>query len=92
VTGQVEPGRVGPPCHPLVLGVGLALWGCRAVSLLGVKLDGLEKVKDMGDWVGDDLVGSTLRVLIHSIRVDADWTFDVGLLILPDLVADSGVG
>jgi hypothetical protein len=59
---------------------------------LGVELKGLEKVKDMEGIVGDDLIGLILRVLIHSVRVNADWTFDVGLLILPDRVTDGGIG
>jgi carbohydrate-binding DOMON domain-containing protein len=61
------------------------------VSLLDVELEGLEKVKDM-EVVGDDLIGSTSRVLMRSVRVDTDWAFDVGLLILPDWVTDGGVG
>jgi hypothetical protein len=52
----------------------------------------LEKVKDMEEVVGDDLIGSTSRVLICSVHVDADWAFDVGLLIHPDWVTDGGVG
>jgi hypothetical protein len=62
------------------------------VSLLGVEFDGLEEIEDMEDWVGDDLIGITSEVLIHSTRVSADWAFDVGLLILPDRVTDGGVG
>jgi hypothetical protein len=62
------------------------------VSLSDVELDGLEKTKDMEDWVGDDFIGLTSVVLIRSIRVGAEWTFDVGLLILPDWVTDGGVG
>jgi hypothetical protein len=92
VTGQVEPVQVGLPCRPLELGVGLALLDCRAVSLLGVEFDGLEKIEDMEDWVGDDLIGTTSEVLICSTRVDVDWALDVGLLILPDQVTDGGVG
>jgi hypothetical protein len=92
VTGRVEPGRVDLPCRPPGPGVGLVSWGCRAVSLLGVELDGFEKVNDMEEWFGDDLIGSTLEVLIRSTRVNADWVFDVGLLILPDWVTDGGVG
>jgi hypothetical protein len=46
----------------------------------------------MEDWVGDDLIGMTSEVLIRSTRVDADWAFDVGLLILPDQVTDGGIG
>jgi hypothetical protein len=92
VTGRVEPARVGLPCHPLELGVGLSLQSCRAVSLLDVELDGLEKVKDMEGWVGGDLIGTTSEVLICSTRVNADWAFDVGLLILPDQVTDGGIG
>jgi hypothetical protein len=92
VTGQVEPGQVNLPCRPPGLGVGLASQGCQAVSLLGVELDGFEKVNDMEEWFGDDLIGSTLEVLIRSTRVDTDWVFDVGLLILPDRVIDGGVG
>jgi hypothetical protein len=68
------------------------LRGCRAVSLLGVELDGFEKVRDMEDWIGDDLTGLISRLLIHSPRADVNWVFDVGLLILPDLVTDGGVG
>jgi hypothetical protein len=60
--------------------------------LSDVELEGLEKVKDMEEFVGDNLIGSTSRVLICSVRVNADWTFDVGLLILPDQVTDGGVG
>jgi hypothetical protein len=59
---------------------------------LEVELDGLEKVKDMEGWIGDDLIGTTSEVLIRSICVDVDWAFDVGLLILPDRVTDGGVG
>jgi hypothetical protein len=92
VTGRVEPARVGPPRHLLELGVGLTLLDCRAVSLLGVEVDGLEKIEDMEDWAGDDLIGTTSEVLIRSIRVNVDWAFDVGLLILPDWVTDGGVG
>jgi hypothetical protein len=62
------------------------------VSLLDVELDGLEKVKDMEDQVGDDLIGTTSEVLIRNICVDANWAFDVVLLILPDQVIDGGVG
>jgi hypothetical protein len=60
--------------------------------LSDVELDGLEKMKDMGDWFGDDFIGSISVVLIRSTRVDADWAFGVGLLILPDLVTGGGVG
>jgi hypothetical protein len=42
------------------------------VSLLDVELEGLEKVKDMGEFVGDDLTGSTSRVLIRCARADID--------------------
>jgi hypothetical protein len=91
VTGRVEPARVGLPCCPLGLGVE-SLPGCRAVSLSVVKLDGFEKMKDMEEWVGDDLIGLISRVLIRIVRVDADWAFDIGLLILPDWVTDGGVG
>jgi hypothetical protein len=59
---------------------------------LDVELEGLEKVKDMEGIVGDNLIGSISRVLICSIRVNAGWAFDVGLLILPDWVTDGGVG
>jgi hypothetical protein len=62
------------------------------VSLSGVEFSGREKVKDMEGFVGGDLIGSTLEVLIRSICVNADWAFDVGLLILPDRVTDGGVG
>jgi hypothetical protein len=92
VTGRVEPARVGLPCCLLTLGVGLTLQGCRAVSLLDVELDGFEKVKDMEGWVGDDLIGLISRVLIRSVRVNANWVFDVGLLILPGQVTDGGIG
>jgi hypothetical protein len=60
--------------------------------LLDVELKGLEKVKDMEGVVGDDLIGLTSRVLIRSVHVNADWAFDVGLLILPDRVTDGGIG
>jgi hypothetical protein len=40
------------------------------VSLLDVELEGLEKVKDMGDFAGDDLTDSTSRVLICSAHAD----------------------
>jgi hypothetical protein len=63
------------------------LYHCRIVEL-----DGLEKVKDMEDRFGDDLIGIISEVLICSICVGADWAFDVGLLILPDRVTDGGVG
>jgi hypothetical protein len=92
VTGRVEPARVGPPRRLLELGVGLALPDCRAVSLLGVEFDSLEKIEDMEDWVGDDLIGTISEVLIRITHVDAGWAFDVGLLILPDRVTDGGVG
>jgi hypothetical protein len=62
------------------------------VSLSDVELDGLEKTKDMEDWFGDDFIGLISAVLIRSICVDADWAFDVGLLILPDRMTDGGVG
>jgi hypothetical protein len=39
---------------------------------LDVELDGLEKVKDMGGVVGDDLIGLILRVLIHIACVTVD--------------------
>jgi hypothetical protein len=42
------------------------------VSLSDVELEGLEKVKDMGGWFGDGLIGSTSRVLMCKVRVDAD--------------------
>jgi hypothetical protein len=42
--------------------------------------------------IGDDLIGTTSEVLICSICVDADWAFDVGLLILSDQVTDGGIG
>jgi hypothetical protein len=42
------------------------------VSLSDVELDGLEKMKDMEVWFGDDFIGLTLAVLIRSVRVDAD--------------------
>jgi hypothetical protein len=42
------------------------------VSLSDVELEGLEKVKDMEGWVGDNLIGLTLRVLIRSVHVDVD--------------------
>jgi hypothetical protein len=60
--------------------------------LSDVELDGLVKVKDMEDWVGDDLGGITSEVLIRSICVGVDWAFGVGLLILPDRVTDGGAG
>jgi hypothetical protein len=60
--------------------------------LLDVELEGLEKVKDMEGFVVDNLVGSISRVLIRSVCVNADWPFDVGLLILPDQVTDGGIG
>jgi hypothetical protein len=60
--------------------------------LSDVELNGLEKTKDMDDWVGDDFIGSISVVLIHSTRVGVDWALDVGLLILPDRVTDGGVG
>jgi hypothetical protein len=59
---------------------------------LDVELEGFMKVKDMEGTIGDDLFGLISRVLIRSIRVNADWAFDVGLLILPDRVTDGGVG
>jgi hypothetical protein len=92
VTGRVEPGRVDLPHRPLEPGVGLALPDCRAVSLLGVEFSGFVKTKDMEEEVGDDLIGSTSEVLIRNTRVDADWAFDVDLLILPERVIDGGVG
>jgi hypothetical protein len=92
VTGRVEPARVGLPCRLLELGVGLLLRDCRAVSLLDVELEGLEKVKDMEGIFGDDLIGSASRVLIRSAHVSVGWALDVGLLILPDRVTDGGIG
>jgi hypothetical protein len=62
------------------------------VSLSDVELNGLEKTKDMEGWFGDDFIGLVVVVLIRSTRVDVDWAFDVGLLSLPDQVADGGVG
>jgi hypothetical protein len=59
---------------------------------LDVELNGLEKMKDMEGIVGNGLISLSSRVLIHSVRVNADWVFDVGLLILPDRVTDGGIG
>jgi hypothetical protein len=42
------------------------------VSLSDVKLDGLEKVKDMEGGFGDDLIDLTSRVLIRRIHADAN--------------------
>jgi hypothetical protein len=42
------------------------------MSLSDDELEGLEKVKDMGKWGVDDLVGLTLTVLMCSVCADAD--------------------
>jgi hypothetical protein len=42
------------------------------VSLSDVELNGFEKVKDMEEWVGGDLIGSSSRFLIRSVCADID--------------------
>jgi hypothetical protein len=72
VTGQVEPGQVGPPVCQLGPGDWSVLRSCRAVSLSDNELEGLEKVKDMEEWGVDDLVGLTLIILMCSVCADTD--------------------